>query len=181
MKKPQVGIIMGSDSDLEIMKDASKVLDELGIENEINILSTHRAPDETAKYAKSAKKRGLKVIIAGAGGAAALPGSLAAITTLPVIGVPVETKTLGGVDSLYSIVSMPPGVPVATVGINSSKNAGILAAQIIGVSDFKIAQNLVNYKLKIKKEVLAKNSKLQQIGWEKYLEDLSAARNAKNK
>lgn len=171
MKKPQVGILMGSDSDLEIMKDAAKILDELGVENEIIVLSTHRAPEETTKYAKNAQKSGLKVIIAGAGGAAALPGSLAALTTLPVIGVPVETKTLGGVDSLYSIVSMPPGVPVATVGINSSKNAGILAAQIIAISDIKIAQNLVNYKLRIKKEVLAKNSKLQKIGWEKYLQE----------
>lgn len=172
---------MGSDSDLEIMKDAGIILDELGVENEIVILSTHRAPEETAKYAKNAKKRGLKVIIAGAGGAAALPGSLAAITTLPVIGVPVETKTLGGVDSLYSIVSMPPGVPVATVGINNSKNAGILAAQIIAVSDSKIAQSLTDYKLKIKKEVLAKNSKLQKVGWEKYLHDLPAGRQGKNK
>lgn len=170
MKKPQVGILMGSDSDLEIMKDASKILDELGVENEIHVLSTHRAPEETTKYAKNAKKRGLKVIIAGAGGAAALPGSLAAITTLPVVGVPIKTKTLGGVDSLYSIVSMPPGVPVATVGINNSKNAGILAAQIIAVSDTKIGQNLANHKMKTKKEVLAKNSKLQRIGWEKYLQ-----------
>lgn len=170
MKKPQVAILMGSDSDLEIMKDASKILDELDVENEIMILSTHRAPEETARYAKNAKKRGIKVIIAGAGGSAALPGSLAALTTLPIIGVPVETKTLGGVDSLYSIVSMPPGVPVATVGINSAKNAGILAAQIIAVSDLNIAQNLVNFKLKIKKEVLSKNNRLQKIGWEKYLQ-----------
>lgn len=181
MKKPQVGILMGSDSDLEIMKDASKTLDELGVENEIIVLSTHRAPEETAKYSKNAKGRGLKVIIAGAGGAAALPGSLAAITILPVIGVPIETKTLGGVDSLYSIVSMPPGVPVATVGINGAKNAGILAAQIIALSDLKVAQNLVNYKLRIKKEVLAKNSKLQKIGWEKYLQDLPAGRQGKDK
>lgn len=171
MKKPQVGILMGSDSDLEIMKDASIILDELGVENEIIVLSTHRAPEETTKYAKNAKKRGLKVIIAGAGGAAALPGSLAALTTLPVIGVPVETKTLGGVDSLYSIVSMPPGVPVATVGINGAKNAGILAVQIIALADSKISQNLEDYKLKIKKEVLAKNSKLQKIGWEKYIQE----------
>lgn len=169
MKKPQVGILMGSDSDLEIMKDASIILDELGVENEIIILSTHRAPEETARYAKNAKNRGIKVIIAGAGGAAALPGSLAAITTLPVIGVPIEAKTLGGVDSLYSIVSMPPGVPVAAVGINSAKNAGILSAEIIAVADSKIARNLVNYKLKIKKEVLTKNSILQKVGWEKYL------------
>ena len=179
MKKPLVGILMGSDSDLEVMKDASKVLDELGVENEIVILSTHRAPEQTVRYAKTAKKRGIKVLIAGAGGSAALPGSLAALTTIPVIGVPVETKTLGGVDSLYSIVSMPPGVPVATVGINSSKNAGILAAQIIALSDFNIAQNLVNYKLKIKKEVLAKNSRLQKVGWEKYLKDLPAGRQGK--
>lgn len=171
MKKPQVGILMGSDSDLEIMKDASIILDELGVENEIIILSTHRAPEETAKYAKNAKKRGLKVIIAGAGGAAALPGSLAALTTLPIIGVPVESKTLGGVDSLYSIVSMPPGVPVATVGINGAKNAGILAAQIIAVADSEISQNLEDYKLKIKKEVLVKNSKLQKIGWERYIQE----------
>lgn len=171
MKKPLVGILMGSDSDLEIMKDASKVLDELGIENEITILSTHRAPEETARYAKNAKNRGIKVIIAGAGGAAALPGSIAALTILPVIGVPVETKSLGGVDSLYSIVSMPPGVPVATVGINSSKNAGILSAEIIALTDSKIARNLVNFKFQIKKEVLAKNSRLQKIGWEKYLQE----------
>lgn len=168
--KPQVGIIMGSDSDLEVMKDAAKILSDLGIDNEILILSTHRAPEETAKYAKSARTRGLKVLIAGAGGAAALPGSLAAQSTLPVIGVPVETKTLGGVDSLYSIVSMPPGVPVATVGINSAKNAGLLAAQIIGVHDPKVSQKIADYKQKMKKEVLEKNSKLQKIGPEKYLE-----------
>lgn len=178
MKKPQVGILMGSDSDLEVMKDASKILDELGVENEILILSTHRAPEETSRYAKNAKTRGIKVIIAGAGGAAALPGSLAALTTIPIIGVPVETKTLGGVDSLYSIVSMPPGVPVATVGINSAKNAGILAAQIIAISDSKVAQNIVGFKSKIKKEVLAKNTKLQKIGWDKYL---SSDRQEKNK
>ena len=170
MTKPLVGILMGSDSDLEIMAEAVKILEELGVKNEISILSTHRVPEETAKYAKTAKARGLKVIIAGAGGAAALPGSLAALTTLPVIGVPIETKTLGGQDSLYSIVSMPPGVPVATVGINAAKNAGILAAQIIGSQDDNVAQKLNSYKLKIKKEVLAKNSKLRNIGWQKYLQ-----------
>ena len=170
MANTKVGIIMGSDSDLEIMAEAVKILEELGVKNEISILSTHRVPEETAKYAKTAKARGLKVIIAGAGGAAALPGSLAALTTLPVIGVPIETKTLGGQDSLYSIVSMPPGVPVATVGINAAKNAGILAAQIIGSQDDNVAQKLNSYKLKIKKEVLAKNSKLRNIGWQKYLQ-----------
>lgn len=171
MTKPQVAIVMGSDSDLEVMKDAAKILDELSIENEILILSTHRAPEETAKYAKGAKGRGIKVIIAGAGGAAALPGSIASLTTLPVIGVPIETKTLGGVDSLYSIVSMPPGVPVGAVGINSVKNAGILAAQIIGLEDPKVAARVLAYKQKIKEEVLSKNKKLQKIGWGKYLQE----------
>lgn len=160
---------MGSDSDLEIMADAAKILTDLGIGNEILILSTHRAPEETAKFAKGARARGIKVIIAGAGGAAALPGSVASLTTLPVIGVPIETKTLGGVDSLYSIVSMPPGVPVATVGINSAKNAGFLAAAIIGTSDAEVSQKVQEYKQKIKSEVLAKNKKLQKIGWVKYL------------
>lgn len=171
MAKPQVAIVMGSDSDLEVMKDAAKILDELGVENEILILSAHRAPEETAKYAKNAKVRGIKVLIAGAGGAAALPGSLAALTTIPVIGVPIETKTLGGTDSLYSIVSMPPGVPVATVGINGSQNAGLLAAQIIATSDVRTAQKLADFKTKMKKEVIAKNLKLQKIGWERYLQE----------
>lgn len=169
MTKPQVGIVMGSDSDLEVMKDAVKILGDLGIDYEILILSAHRTPEETAKYAKGAKGRGIKVVIAGAGGAAALPGSLASATTLPVIGVPVETKTLGGIDSLYSIVSMPPGVPVATVGINNAKNAGILAAQIIGTGDPKVHQKVLGYKQKIKEETLGKNKKLQKIGWGKYL------------
>ena len=169
MIKPQVGIVMGSDSDLEIMNDAAIILTDLGLTYEVLVLSTHRAPEETAKYAKSAKNRGLKVIIAGAGGAAALPGSLASLTTLPVSGVPIETKTLGGVDSLYSIVSMPPGVPVATVGINSAKNAGILAAEIIAAGDSKVHSKISQYKQKIRQEVLAKNKRLQAFGAEKYL------------
>ena len=162
---------MGSDSDLEIMKDAASVLSELGIDSEVLILSTHRAPDETAKYAKGAKAKGMKVIIAGAGGAAALPGSIASLTTLPVIGVPIESKALKGVDSLFSIVSMPPGVPVATVGINSAKNAGLLAAQIIATSDAKVSQRFGEYKQNMKKEVLQKNSKILSTGWEKYLSE----------
>lgn len=169
MKKAQVGILMGSDSDLEIMAEASKILEDLGITFEVSILSTHRVPEETAAYAKSAVTRGLKVIIAGAGGAAALPGSLAALTTLPVIGVPIKSKTLEGIDSLLSIAQMPPGVPVATVGINSAKNAGILASQIIALVDPKAAKNLISYKKNLKKEVIAKNSKLKKIGIEKYL------------
>ncbi len=169
--KPQVGILMGSDSDLEIMAEAAKILDELGVGNEVLILSTHRAPDQTAQYAQSAKARGIKVIIAGAGGAAALPGSIASLTTLPVIGVPIKSKTLEGIDSLLSIAQMPPGVPVATVGINGAKNAGILAAQIIGIQENNVSAKIVNYKDKLKKEVLAKNDKVKKIGWSKYLKE----------
>lgn len=171
--KPQVGIVMGSDSDLEVMQDAAKILDELSIPNEIIILSTHRAPEETAKYAREAKGRGIKVIIAGAGGAAALPGSIASLTTLPVIGIPIMTKSLEGLDSLLSIVQMPPGVPVATVGIGSAKNAGLLAAQIIGAQDSKVNQKVAGFKQKIKLEVLAKNKKLQSLGVNKYLREIA--------
>lgn len=170
MTKPQVSVVMGSDSDLEIMNEAIIILKEFGVAVETLILSAHRAPEETAKYAKSAKNRGIKVFIAGAGGAAALPGAIASLTTLPVIGVPIETKTLGGVDSLYSIVSMPPGVPVATVGINGAKNAGILAAEIIGIEDAKVHSKVSQYKQKIRQEVLAKNKKLQSLGPEKFQE-----------
>lgn len=171
MAKVQVAILMGSDSDLEIMKDAAKILSDLGVENEISILSTHRTPEETAKYAKDAKSRGIKVLIAGAGGAAALAGSLASHTSLPVIGVPIETKSLGGVDSLYSTVSMPPGVPVATVAINGAKNAGLLAAQIIATDDAKLSKKISEYKNNMKNEVLAKNAKLQKLGAEIYLKE----------
>lgn len=166
-----VGILMGSDSDLEVVSQAAKVLEELEIPYEISVLSTHRAPEETASYAKRAKTRGIKVIIAAAGGAAALPGSLASQTTLPVIGIPIKTKTLEGLDSLLSIAQMPPGVPVATVGINSAKNAGLLAAQILALSDSKIAKKVEDYKQKIKTEVLAKNSQLQKLGWQKYVKE----------
>jgi 5-(carboxyamino)imidazole ribonucleotide mutase len=176
MKNPQVGIVMGSDSDLEVMSDAAKILDELQIAHEVSILSTHRVPQETALYAKNAKKRGLKVLIAGAGGAAALPGSLAALTTLPVIGVPTKSKSLDGLDSLFSIVQMPPGVPVAAVGINSAKNAGILATQIIAISDAKAAKMLTDYKNKLKSEVLGKNAKIKKIGYLQYLKEMAAAK-----
>lgn len=177
--KPQVGIIMGSDSDLEVMCQAAKILDDLGIINEVLILSTHRAPEETAKYAQSAKSKGIKVIIAGAGGSAALPGSIASLTSIPVIGVPIKTKSLDGLDSLLSIVQMPPGVPVATVGINAAKNAGILAAQIIGAQNTKISAAVTQYKDKLRKEVFDKNAKIKNIGWEKYLKDLPAGRQGK--
>ncbi len=174
MKKAQVGILMGSDSDLEIMSQAAQTLQDLDIPHEVSILSTHRAAQETASYAKGAKAKGLKVIIAGAGGAAALPGSVASLTSLPVIGVPVNAKPLEGLDALLAIAQMPPGVPVAAVAINGAKNAAILAAQIIAHSDHKIAKNLDAYKLKIKKEVLAKNDKMQKIGWQKYLKEITA-------
>jgi len=169
MKKPQIGILMGSDSDMEVISGATKILDELKVPYEVSIISAHRAPEETAKYAKSAKEKGLKVLIAGAGGAAALPGTIAALTSLPVIGIPIETKSFEGIDSLFSIVSMPPGVPVATVGVNSAKNAALLACQIIALSDPKIEKILVSYKTKLKQEVLTKNNKLQKLGIKKYL------------
>lgn len=169
--KSKVLIVMGSDSDLLIMSEAAQILTQLGIETSVQILSTHRAPDETTNLAKSATDKSFKVIIAGAGGSAALPGSIASHTLLPVIGVPVKSKSLDGIDSLLSIVQMPPGVPVATVGINAAKNAGILAAQIISISDPKVAKALENYKGKIKNEVLEKNKKLTKIGWQKYLQE----------
>lgn len=149
----QVGIIMGSDSDLEVMKEAANILDEFNIAYEITVVSAHRTPERMYTYAKDARDRGIKVIIAGAGGAAHLPGMVASITTLPVIGVPVKLKTMDGLDSLLSIVQMPGGVPVATVAINNAKNAGILAAQIIGTFNDDIAKQLQDYKDKMKMEV----------------------------
>jgi len=163
MKKkinPIVGIIMGSDSDMSVMEQAGEVLNEFGIEYEYKITSAHRTPDLMAAYSKNAYKRGIKVIIAGAGGSAHLPGMCAAYSPLPVIGVPVNTKSLQGLDSLLSIVQMPFGVPVATVAINNSKNAALLAAQIIGISDKKILAKVISFKKKIGKESLAKNKKL---------------------
>jgi 5-(carboxyamino)imidazole ribonucleotide mutase len=149
----QIGIIMGSDSDLDIMKEAANILDEFHIEYEITVVSAHRTPERMFTYAKEAKARGIKVIIAGAGGAAHLPGMVASITTLPVIGVPVKLKTMDGLDSLLSIVQMPAGVPVATVAINNAKNAGILAAQILGTTNDEIADKIQAFKDKMKVEV----------------------------
>jgi 5-(carboxyamino)imidazole ribonucleotide mutase len=156
MKKPLVGIIMGSQSDLNMMGAAADILDEFGIANEVTAISAHRAPKLMFNYASKAASRGLKVIIAGAGGAAHLPGLMAAITTLPVIGVPIKSSnSIDGIDSLLSIVQMPEGVPVATVAINGAKNAGILAAQIIAISDKRVAAKLKNHKKNLKKKVLA--------------------------
>ena len=142
MSSPVVGIVMGSDSDLEVMKPAAEALEELGIEHEIRVVSAHRTPEDMVAYGKSAEERGLKVIIAGAGGAAHLPGMLASLTPLPVIGVPVPLKNLSGLDSLLSIVQMPSGVPVATVAIGAGRNAGLLAARIIGASDEEVRRGV---------------------------------------
>lgn len=159
-EKIQVGIIMGSDSDLSIMKEASEILSEFGIKSEMKIISAHRSPNVLSEYASTAVDRGLKVIIAGAGAAAHLPGVTAAFTILPVIGVPIKSKSLDGLDSLLSIVQMPSGVPVATVAINGAKNAGILAAQIIGISDKLILQKLVEFKIKLSEESIKKNESI---------------------
>lgn len=164
-----VGIIMGSDSDLPVMKDAAEILKELGIGSEVKILSAHRTPDQAIEYAKNAEANGLKVIIAGAGGAAHLAGVTAGNTVLPVIGVPISTKALKGIDSLLSTAQMPPGIPVATVAINGAKNAGILAVQIIAEGNSDVREKLRTYKKKMEKDVLAKTEKLGEIGYEDYL------------
>src|SRR3990167_6225335 len=143
--EPLVGIIMGSDSDLGVMQEAAKVLYEFGVSYELTVVSAHRTPDRLYEYAESAQKKGLKVIIAGAGGAAHLPGMTASLTTLPVIGVPIRGKNLEGMDSLLSIVQMPPGIPVATVAINGAKNAGLLALKILGTADEKVSTALEQF------------------------------------
>ena len=164
MKKPLVGIVMGSDSDLAVMEEAKKALEGFGIPCEMTVASAHRTPARAHEYTTSARARGLKVIIAGAGGAAHLAGVLAAGTTLPVIGVPVESSSLNGLDSLLSTVQMPGGIPVATMAIGKAgaKNAGILAAQIIGVSDSKVAAKLAAFKDKMVKEVEEKAKKVEK-------------------
>jgi 5-(carboxyamino)imidazole ribonucleotide mutase len=169
IQKPPVGIIMGSDSDLPVMQEAAVVLDEFNIPYEITIVSAHRTPGRMFEYAKTAVNRGLKVIIAGAGGAAHLPGMTASLTTIPVIGVPVQTKSLSGVDSLYSIVQMPPGIPVATVAINAAKNAGLLAVEILATADSSLQKKLEKYREELKHSVIKKADKLGKIGSKKYL------------
>ncbi len=166
MSQPQVGIIMGSKSDLPIMSQAADVLKELGVPFEISIVSAHRTPDRMFDYAKSAASKGLKVIIAGAGGAAHLPGMVASLTTLPVIGVPVKSSnSIDGWDSILSILQMPSGVPVATVALNGSKNAGILAAQIVGAFDREIAANISAFKTGLKDKVLDSVKDLEENGY----------------
>lgn len=165
----KVGIIMGSDSDLAVMSKAADVLDKLGVDYEMTIISAHREPDVFFEYAKSAESKGFKVIIAGAGMAAHLPGMCAAIFPMPVIGVPMHTTSLGGRDSLYSIVQMPSGIPVATVAINGGANAGILAAKILAVSDPELLGRLKAYSEDLKEQVVAKAEKLDKLGYQEYL------------
>ena len=165
---PQVGIVMGSDSDMPVMSKAADILEELGISYEMNIISAHREPDEFFSYAKSAEEKGYKVIIAGAGMAAHLPGMCAAIFPMPVIGIPMHTTSLGGRDSLYSIVQMPSGIPVATVAINGGANTGLLAAKILATSDDKLLAKLKEYSASLKDAVVKKDARLQEVGYKNY-------------
>jgi 5-(carboxyamino)imidazole ribonucleotide mutase len=170
-KDAQVGIVMGSDSDLSVASGASILLEEFGVSYDITVASAHRAPELVHAYATSALSNGLKVIIACAGGAAHLAGVIASLTPLPVIGLPVKAKTLDGFDSLLSTVQMPPGVPVATVGIDSAKNAALLAIQILALSDKDLLDKMINYKKKMNDEVKTKGDKLSEIGVKNYLEE----------
>ncbi len=168
-KDTKIGIIMGSDSDLEVMSETAKVLEEFGVPYEMTVASAHRSPELVHKYVTTAKSRGIKIIVAGAGGAAHLAGVAASLTTLPIIGIPIKSKNLKGVDSLYSTVQMPPGVPVATVGINATKNAGLLAIQILALVDKNLENKFIIYKKKMSNEVKAKGKKLLKLGYKKYL------------
>ena len=162
MGNPKVGIVIGSDSDLKIMQDAVKVLRDFGVESELVVASAHRTPYKALQYAETAEERGIEVIIAGAGAAAHLGGVLAAVTPLPVIGVPINATALNGLDALYAMVQMPSGIPVATVAINGAKNAGILAAQILSVKDPELRKQLKAYKEKMAQEVEVKNQRVQE-------------------
>ncbi|OWY65747.1 5-(carboxyamino)imidazole ribonucleotide mutase [cyanobacterium TDX16] len=172
MTQFQIGIIMGSDSDLPTMQDAIAVCEEFALAVEVAIVSAHRTPERMVEYAQSAHQRGLKVIIAGAGGAAHLPGMVAALTPLPVIGVPVASRHLQGLDSLYSIVQMPAGIPVATVAIGNAKNAGLLAVQILATHQPELLTKVQQYRQSLANTVLEKQAKLEQIGYQKYITNL---------
>ena len=164
----QVSIVMGSDSDMPVMAKAADILDKLGISYEMRIISAHREPDVFFEYAKTAEERGVKVVIAGAGMAAHLPGMCAAIFPMPVIGIPMHTTSLGGRDSLYSIVQMPSGIPVATVAINGGMNAGLLAAKILATADSELLQKLKEYSVEMKESVEKKDAHLQEVGYKNY-------------
>jgi len=165
---PTVSIVMGSDSDMPVMAKAADILEEFGIDYEMTIISAHREPDTFFEYAKTAEDRGVKVIIAGAGMAAHLPGMCAAIFPMPVIGIPMHTTSLGGKDSLYSIVQMPSGIPVATVAINGGANAGLLAVKMLSMSDPALLSKMKDYSKKLKEQVEAKDKKLQDVGYKNY-------------
>ncbi|MBQ1488500.1 MAG: 5-(carboxyamino)imidazole ribonucleotide mutase [Lachnospiraceae bacterium] len=167
---PQVGIVMGSDSDMPVMAKAAEMLDYFGISYEMTIISAHREPDVFFEYAKTAEEKGFKVIIAGAGMAAHLPGMCAAIFPMPVIGIPMHTTSLGGKDSLYSIVQMPSGIPVATVAINGGANAGILAAKILSTSDSELLAKVKAYAASLKEGVEKKDARLKEVGYKAYME-----------
>ncbi len=167
----QVGIVMGSDSDMPVMAKAADILEELGVSYEMTIISAHREPDVFFEYAKSAEEKGFKVIIAGAGMAAHLPGMCAAIFPMPVIGVPMHTASLGGRDSLYSIVQMPSGIPVATVAIGGGANAGLLAAKILATSDAALLTRLKEYSQSLKESVQKKDAKLKEVGYREYMKE----------
>ncbi|AFY76126.1 phosphoribosylaminoimidazole carboxylase, PurE protein [Pleurocapsa sp. PCC 7327] len=169
---PLVGIIMGSDSDLPTMRDAIAVCEEFGIACEVAIVSAHRTPERMVNYAQTAHQRGIKVIIAGAGGAAHLPGMVASLTPLPVIGVPVSSRHLQGLDSLYSIVQMPAGIPVATVAIGNAKNSGLLAVQILASHNPELLEKVRQYRQNLAQSVLEKQAKLEQLGYKQYLEQM---------
>lgn len=171
MKNTKVSILMGSDSDLEVMAEAAKVLEEFEVSYNITVASAHRTPDLVHRHVLNAKENGTKVFIAGAGGAAHLAGVVSSLTTSPVIGIPVKAKSLDGLDSLLSTANMPPGVPVATVGINAAKNAGILAVQMLAIGDADLEKKLILYKKKMAEEIETKGEKLLKIGYKKYLQD----------
>jgi len=171
MENPLVGILMGSDSDLPVMAGAAALLEEFTISYETKIMSAHRTPDQAAEYARTAATRGMSVIIAGAGQAAHLAGVIAAHTPLPVVGVPIRSGALEGMDALYSTVQMPPGIPVATVGINGAKNAALLAVQILGTASPEVQNRIVDYKQKLAAQVKKKDDRLQSLGIEKYLSE----------
>jgi len=172
---PRVAVIMGSDSDLPTMQPAVAVLEQFGVAHELRVLSAHRTPLEMVAFAQGAAARGLKVIIAGAGGAAHLPGMVASLTTLPVIGVPVQSRALSGVDSLHSIVQMPAGIPVATVAIGNGSNAGLLAVQILATADPDLAEAMAHYRQQLHDQVVAKDHRLTSLGSQAYLEAMGQA------
>ncbi len=166
---PAIAVVMGSDSDLATLQPGIKILEDFDIDIEVRILSAHRTPNEMIEFATNAEEKGLKVIIAGAGGAAHLPGMIASLTSIPVIGVPIKTKTLSGVDSMYSILQMPAGIPVATVAINGGLNSGLLAAEILGIYDSQVKEKLTLYRKNMHAKVIKKNKDLQDLGTENYL------------